>query len=86
MRTVQHWLGHTDMEGTMLCLKPSRSEQTRAKVNEIIAGYWKLITLDLTDLSVVTYPAGVPQTSVNVRGRTAVRPRCSCYGETAHIA
>lgn len=39
LRTVQHWLGHADMESTMRYLKPSRSEQTRAKVNEIFAGY-----------------------------------------------
>jgi integrase len=37
LRTVQHWLGHSDMESTMRYLKPSRSQQTRDKVNEIFA-------------------------------------------------
>jgi integrase len=37
LRTVQQWLGHSDMESTMRYLKPSRSEQTREKVNEIFA-------------------------------------------------
>jgi integrase len=35
LRTVQQWLGHSDIESTMRYLKPSRSQQTRAKVNEI---------------------------------------------------
>ncbi|MBI3475371.1 MAG: site-specific integrase [Acidobacteria bacterium] len=35
LRTVQQWLGHSDMESTMRYLKPSRSQQVRAKVNEI---------------------------------------------------
>jgi integrase len=35
LRTVQQWLGHSDMESTMRYLKPSRSEATRAKMNEI---------------------------------------------------
>jgi integrase/recombinase XerD len=35
LRTVQQWLGHSDMESTMRYLKPSRSLQTREKVNEI---------------------------------------------------
>jgi integrase len=35
LRTVQQWLGHSDMESTMRYLKPSRSQQTRDKVNEI---------------------------------------------------
>lgn len=35
LRTVQNWLGHSDIESTMRYLKPSRSQQTRAKVNEI---------------------------------------------------
>ena len=35
LRTVQQWLGHSDMESTMRYLKPSRSQQTRQKVKEI---------------------------------------------------
>jgi integrase/recombinase XerD len=35
LRTVQQWLGHSDMESTMRYLKPSRSQQVREKVNEI---------------------------------------------------
>ena len=38
LRTVQLWLGHSDMESTMRYLKPSRSQQTRDKVNEIFGG------------------------------------------------
>jgi integrase/recombinase XerD len=37
LRTVQQWLGHSDMESTMRYLKPSRSQLVRAKVNEIFA-------------------------------------------------
>jgi len=37
LRTVQQWLGHSDMESTMRYLKPSRSEATRAKMNTIFA-------------------------------------------------
>lgn len=37
LRTVQQWLGHSDMESTMRYLKPSRSEKVREKVNEIFA-------------------------------------------------
>ena len=37
LRTVQQWLGHSDMESTMRYLKPSRSQHVRAKVNEIFA-------------------------------------------------
>jgi integrase len=37
LRTVQQWLGHSDMESTMRYLKPSRSQQTREKMNEIFA-------------------------------------------------
>jgi integrase/recombinase XerD len=33
LRTVQQWLGHSDMESTMRYLKPSRSQQVREKVN-----------------------------------------------------
>jgi integrase/recombinase XerD len=35
LRTVQQWLGHSDMESTMRYLKPSRSAQVRDKVNRI---------------------------------------------------
>ncbi len=35
LRTVQQWLGDSDMESTMRYLKPSRSQQVRDKVNEI---------------------------------------------------
>ncbi len=38
LRTVQQWLGHSDMESTMRYLKPSRSQQVRKKVNEIFGG------------------------------------------------
>jgi len=37
LRTVQQWLGHTDMESTMRYLKPSRSQAVRRKVNKIFA-------------------------------------------------
>ena len=37
LRTVQQWLEHSDMESTMRYLKPSRSQHTRDKVNEILA-------------------------------------------------
>jgi integrase/recombinase XerD len=37
LRTVQQWLGHSDMESTMRYLKPSRSQQVHEKVNEIFA-------------------------------------------------
>ena len=37
LRTVQSWLGHSDIESTMRYLKPSRSQKTRDKVNEIFA-------------------------------------------------
>lgn len=37
LRTVQQWLGHSDMESTMRYLKPSRSRQVREKVNTIFA-------------------------------------------------
>jgi integrase/recombinase XerD len=37
LRTVQQWLGHSDMESTMRYLKPSRSERVREKVNQIFA-------------------------------------------------
>jgi len=38
LRTVQQWLGHSDMESTMRYLKPSRSQHVREKVNEIFGG------------------------------------------------
>jgi len=37
LRTVQQWLGHSDMESTMRYLKPSRSQHVRDKVNLILA-------------------------------------------------
>lgn len=37
LRTVQLWLGHSDIESTMRYLKPSRNQAVRAKVNEIFA-------------------------------------------------
>ena len=37
LRTVQQWLGDSDMESTMRHLKPSRSQQVREKVNKIFA-------------------------------------------------
>jgi integrase len=38
LRTVQQWLGHSDMESTMRYLKPARNEAVREKVNEIFGG------------------------------------------------
>lgn len=37
LRTVQQWLGHSDLESTMRYLKPSRSQQVREKANQIFA-------------------------------------------------
>ena len=37
LRTVQLWLGHSDIESTMRYLKPSRSQQIHAMVNETFA-------------------------------------------------
>jgi len=37
LRTVQQWLGHSDMESTMRYLKPSRNQAVRDKVNDIFA-------------------------------------------------
>lgn len=37
LRTVQAWLGHSDLESTMRYLKPSRSQQVREKVNATFA-------------------------------------------------
>src|SRR5262249_10189996 len=42
LRTVQNWLGHSDMESTMRYLKPSRQQAVRNKVNEIFAAPEKL--------------------------------------------
>ncbi len=38
LRTVQKWLGHSDMESTMRYLKPAQNEAVREKVNEIFGG------------------------------------------------
>ena len=35
LRTVQLWMGHTDIESTMRYLKPNRSQAVRDKVNEM---------------------------------------------------
>jgi integrase/recombinase XerD len=35
LRTVQQWLGHTDIESTMRYLRPARHEAVRVKVNSI---------------------------------------------------
>jgi site-specific recombinase XerD len=37
LRTVQSWLGHSDMESTMRYLKPSRSQATKDRVNATFA-------------------------------------------------
>jgi len=37
LRTVQSYLGHSDLESTMRYLKPSRSKEARAKQNEVFA-------------------------------------------------
>ncbi len=33
LRTVQQWMGHTDVESTMRYLKPNRSQVVHEKVN-----------------------------------------------------
>jgi integrase/recombinase XerD len=38
LRTVQQWLGHSDIESTMRYLKPARNEAVREKVNQIFGG------------------------------------------------
>jgi integrase/recombinase XerD len=37
LRTVQEWLGHSEMDSTMRYLKPSRDQKARQKVNETFA-------------------------------------------------
>ena len=37
LRTVQQWLGHSDMESTMRYLKPSRDKKVHQKVNKTFA-------------------------------------------------
>lgn len=37
LRTVQHWLGHSDMESTLRYLKPARSQAVRNMVNKTFA-------------------------------------------------
>jgi integrase/recombinase XerD len=37
LRTVQAWLGHSDMESTMRYLKPARNQAVHGKVNEVFA-------------------------------------------------
>jgi integrase len=37
LRTVQQWMGHSDMESTMRYLKPNRSQAVREKVNVIFS-------------------------------------------------
>jgi len=34
LRTVQHWLGHSDLESTMRYLKPDHNQQAQQKVND----------------------------------------------------
>jgi integrase/recombinase XerD len=34
LRTVQHWMGHTDLDSTLRYLKPNRGEEVRAQVND----------------------------------------------------
>ena len=38
LRTVQQWLGHSDLESTMRYLKPSRSQHVRDKVGKVFGG------------------------------------------------
>jgi integrase/recombinase XerD len=38
LRTVQKWLGHSDMESTMRYLKPAENDTVREKVNTIYGG------------------------------------------------
>jgi integrase/recombinase XerD len=39
LRTVQQWLGHSDIQSTMRYLKPQRSHQVRDKVNTIFVTF-----------------------------------------------
>lgn len=45
LRTVQNWLGHSELESTMRYLKPARNQAVRAKVEEV----WKANTLQETN-------------------------------------
>jgi integrase len=38
LRTVQSWLGHSDLESTMRYLKPAGNQAVRAKVEEVWKG------------------------------------------------
>jgi integrase len=51
LRTVQLWMGHKDIESTMRYLKPSRSQATHDKVNEIF---------DLTESSEIGSISSLP--------------------------
>jgi len=37
LRTVQSWMGHTDLASTMRYLKPNHSQEVRVKVNNTFA-------------------------------------------------
>ena len=37
LRTLQAWLGHTNLESTIRYLKPARGEEVREKVNATFA-------------------------------------------------
>jgi integrase len=59
LRTVQQWLGHSDMESTMRYLKPSRSQQTRDKVKrDFHLGAFGLV---LSAIDSMTMSAPVPE-------------------------
>jgi len=38
LRTVQSYMGHTDIESTMRYLKPAGHEQVREKMNSVFEG------------------------------------------------
>jgi integrase len=42
LRTVQMWMGHTDLESTMRYLKPNRGKAVREKVNAMFA--WNYVS------------------------------------------